>query len=150
MSGKKSKFLAFRAEMKFSRIRPRAEPIWKSFSSSYGTSQLGSDSSPLYTKLVQCCILLVVHNIWCSFSFSIQLWWYVVKERPELLVHSIRYHLTKKSLYFYWYDVLYECVWERRSNFVSKKQHVPDVRAVIARFTRFWIEFSVPIYQSLA
>ena len=38
----------FRAEVK--KVTSRAEPSWKSFSSSYGSSQLGSGSSLIFTK----------------------------------------------------------------------------------------------------
>ena len=46
---KRTQFFNFRTEIKFSSWREkamsRAEPSWKSFSSSYGSSQLGSESS---------------------------------------------------------------------------------------------------------
>ena len=42
---KKCQFLAFGADIRVEGKRPRAKPSWKSFSSSYGLSQLGSDSS---------------------------------------------------------------------------------------------------------
>ena len=49
LSGKKCQLSDFRAEFFFradgEKATSRAEPSWKSFSSSYGASQLGSDSS---------------------------------------------------------------------------------------------------------
>ena len=49
MSGQKCQFSDFRAEFFFradgEKATSRAEPSWKSFSSSYGSSQLGSGSS---------------------------------------------------------------------------------------------------------
>ena len=64
----------FRAEWK--KVTSRAEPSWKSFSSSYGSSQLGSDSSleEMYFKMYS-----IIPLTWTSHHAYVGCFWQKVK-----------------------------------------------------------------------